>query len=280
MAYTGHTTARAHARGATAARGRWVELMARFGYAAKGVVYIVVGGLAVQAAVGGGGGTTGGEGALRTIAGQPFGQLLLWVMALGLAGYALWRLVQAALDVEGHGTGAKGVVIRGGFLASGAVHGLLAVYAFGLATGNGGGGGGGTESATAKVLAHPFGAWVVGLAGVAVIGYGVVAAHQAWTRKYREGVAFGNLDHRVQRWIDRAGRLGLAARAVVFTLIGVFLIKAAVQSNPSQARGLDGALETLAAQPHGPWLLGVVALGLVCYGVWCLVKGRYRVFRG
>lgn len=279
MARTSHTAARARARGAAAARGRWVELMARFGYAAKGVVYVVVGGLAVQAAAGAGGGTTGGEGALRTISGQPFGQLLLWVLALGLVGYAAWRFVQAAFDVEGHGTDAKGIVIRGGYLASGAVHGLLAVYAVRLATGNGGGGGGGTQGVTAKVLAHPFGAWVVGLAGVAVIGYGLVAAHQAWTRKYRQGVAFGRLDRRVQRWIDRAGRLGLGARAVVFTLIGVFLVKAAVQSNPAQARGLDGALETLAAQPHGPWLLGVVAVGLVCYGVWSMVKARYRVFR-
>lgn len=255
-----------------------MELMARFGYAAKGVVYVVVGGLAVQAAAGAGGGTTGGEGALRTIAGQPFGQLLLWVLALGLVGYAVWRFFQAAFDVESHGTGAEGIVIRGGYLASGAVHGLLGVYAVRLATGNGGGGGGGAQSVTAKVLAHPFGAWVVGLAGTAVIGYGLVAAYRAWTRKYRQEVAFGRLDPRVQRWIDRAGRLGLAARAVVFTLIGVFLIEAAVQSNPSQARGLDGALETLAAQPYGPWLLGLVAVGLVGYGVWSMVKARYRVF--
>ncbi|HEX6200324.1 MAG TPA: DUF1206 domain-containing protein [Thermoanaerobaculia bacterium] len=253
--------------------------MARFGYAAKGVVYVVVGGLALQAALGGGGGTTGGEGALRAIAGQPFGQVLLWLLALGLVGYALWRFVQGVLDVEDRGTDAEGLAVRGGFLASGAVHGLLAVYAFGLVTGNGGGGGGGAQGATAKVLAHPFGAWLVGLAGVAVIGYGLVAAHRAYTRKYRQEVAFGRLDRRVQRGIDRAGRLGLAARAVVFGLIGVFLIRAAVQSNPAQARGLEGALDTLAAQPHGPWLLGVVAVGLMAYGVWSMVKARYRVFR-
>ena len=276
MAVPTYSAAEAHAR--NAARHPWVEALARVGYAAKGVVYVVVGSLAVRAAIGDGGGTTGGEGALRAIAGGPFGQVLLWALAIGLVGYTVWRLVQAVLDPEDKGADAKGIASRGAYLASGAVHGLLALYAFRLATGNGGGGGG-AQSLTAKVLANPFGAWLVGLAGLALIGYGAVAGYRSYTRRYRREVAFGRLDVRVQRWIDRTGRLGLAARAVVFALIGVFLIRAALQSNPSQARGLEGALDTLAGQPYGPWLLGLVAAGLVAYGVWSMVKARYRVFR-
>lgn len=267
------------AQARSAAHGPWVEALARLGYAAKGVVYVVVGGLAVQAALSGGGETTGSEGALRAVARQPFGEVLLWVLAVGLVGYSLWKLVAAFLDPEGKGTGAAAIANRGGYLASGVVHGLLAAYAFRLATGDGGGGGGGAETWTAEVLVHPFGAWLVGLAGLAVAVYGVKEGYLSYTRKYRQDVAFPRLDLGAQRWVDRAGRVGLAARAVVFGLIGVFLIRAALQSNPSQARGLEGALDALAAQPYGPWLLALVAAGLVAYGVWCLVKARYRVFR-
>lgn len=269
----------AHRAATRAAGSGGVETLARLGYAAKGVVYMIVGVLAVQAALGDGGQTTGGEGALRTVAHQPFGQVLLWLLGVGLVGYALWRFIQAALDPESRGTDASRIAARVGFAASGIVHGGLALYAFGLATGNGGDGGGGAQSLTAKVLANPFGAWVVGLAGLAVIAYGIKAAHSAYTRGYRRKLAFGSLDARARTWVDRAGRLGLSARAVVFTLIGGFLIRAAVQSDPSEARGLEGALDTLAAQPYGPWLLALVAVGLVCYGIYSLVKARYRTFQ-
>lgn len=252
--------------------------MARLGYAAKGVVYMIVGILAVQAAFGTGGETTGSEGALRALADQPFGQALLWLLGIGLLCYAVWRFIQAGLDPDRKGTDASGIASRVGYAASGVIHGGLAFYAFGIATGNGGGGGGSTQTMTAKVLATPFGAWLVGLAGLAVLAYGLKAAHSAYTRRYRRKVPFGSLDARARTWVDRAGRLGLSARAVVFALIGVFLIKAAVQSDASEARGLEGALDTLAGQPYGPWLLGLVAIGLACYGFYSLVQARYRSF--
>jgi len=274
----GRATGQARQTARRAAHSDWVEILARLGYAAKGVVYMIVGVLAVQAAFGGGGQTTGGKGALRSLADEPFGQVLLWLLGIGLVGYAVWRFIQAGVDPEGKGTDAKGMAARIGYAASGVIHSGLALYAFRLATGSGGGGGGGTQTVTAKVLSNPFGAWVVGLAGVAVIVYGIKAAYRAYTRKYREKVAFGHLDRRARTLIDRAGRLGLSARAVVFGLIGIFLIKAAIQSDPSEARGLEGALDTLASQPYGPWLLGLVAIGLVCYGFYSLVKARYRTF--
>lgn len=168
------------------------------------------------------------------------------------------------------------ILARLGFAAKGVVYMIVGVLAVQAAFGSGGGGG--TQTVTAKVLSNPFGAWLVGLAGVAVIAYGLKAAYRAYARKYRGKVAFGHLDARARTLIDRAGRLGLSARAVVFGLIGIFLIEAAVRSDPSQARGLDGALDTLAAQPYGPWLLGLVAIGLACYGFYSLVKARYRTF--
>lgn len=273
------STASAQAAARSAFRSDWVVLVARLGYAAKGVVYIIVGVLATKAAFGQGGQTTGSEGAIRAIAGQPFGQTMLWLVAIGLLGYALWRFIQAGVDPEHKGSDASGIAARLGYAASGVIHGALAFYAIGLATGDGGGGGGGsTQSLTAKVLANPFGQVIVGIAGLAVIAYGVKAAYRAYTRKYRDKVAFGQLDARARRWVDHAGRLGLSARAVVFALIGIFLLRAAIQSDASEALGLEGALDTLARQPYGPWLLALVAIGLVCYGVFSIVKARYRVF--
>ncbi len=272
------STASAQAAARSAFRSDWVVLLARLGYAAKGVVYIIVGVLATQAAFGRGGETTGSEGALRTIAAQPFGQAMLWLVGLGLFGYALWRFIQAGIDPEHKGTDASGVAARLGYVASGVIHASLALYAIRLATGSGGGGGGSTQSLTAKVLANPFGQVVVGLAGLAVIAYGLKAAYSAYTRKYRDKVAFGQLDARARQWVDRVGRLGLSARAVVFGLIGVFLLRAAIQSDASEARGLEGALDTVARQPYGPWLLALVAIGLACYGVFSIVKARYRAF--
>jgi uncharacterized membrane protein YuzA (DUF378 family) len=268
-------TATAAAEGA--ARSDWVVMLARLGYVAKGIVYIIVGLLAVRTAMGEGGQTTGSQGALRSVAGQPFGQTMLWLIGLGLFGYALWRFIQAGLDPEHKGTDASGLAARIGYAASGVIHAGLALYAIRLAMGDGGGGGG-QQTLTSKVLANPFGQVVVGLAGLAVIGYGVKAAYRAYKRKYRDKVRFGQLDARARGLVDKAGRLGLSARAVVFGLIGVFLLRAAVQSDPSEARGLEGALDTLAGSSYGPWLLGLVAVGLVCYGVFSIVKGRYRTF--
>lgn len=272
------TTASAKTTARNAFRSDWVVLLARLGYAAKGVVYIIVGVLATQAAFGQGGQTTGSEGAIRAIAGQPFGQAMLWLVGIGLFGYALWRFIQAGLDPEHKGTDASGLAARIGYAASGVIHGALALYAIRVATGSGGGGGGGSQSLTAKVLANPFGQVVVGLAGLAVIAYGSKAAYSAYTRRYRRKVAFEHLDARARQWVDRAGRLGLSARAVVFALIGFFLLQAAVQSDASEARGLEGALDSLAGQPYGPWLLALVAIGLACYGVFSIVKARYRAF--
>lgn len=264
------------ARGAMAEARPWIVALARLGYAARGVVYAVVGVLALRLAFGSGGETTGAEGAIRTIAEQPFGKALLAVVALGLAGYALWKLVQAAANPEGE-TGGKGAAKRLTALASGILYGGLALGAFRLLTGSGGGGeGDSARSWTAEAMAKPFGRWLVVLAGVAVLAYGLRMISNAATESFMRHFAAAQMSPGERLWTRRAGKLGLAARGIVFAIVGGFLVRAGLDADPGEARGLEGALDSLAAQPYGPFLLGLVAIGLIAFGVYGLVEARYR----
>jgi hypothetical protein len=260
-----------------AARNPWVERLARFGLAARGVVYAVVGLLAVQTAFFGRGTTTDTRGAIQKIAEQS--RPLLALVAVGFVGYALWRFAQAFLDPEHKGQDVKGLAKRGAMLGSGIIYSGLAWAAFRILTGHGAGGsglGGGNEKITASVLDKPFGRWLVALAGLAVIAGGFQQLYRAWKRKFEEKLDLGQMDATERRLALRTGQLGLAARGVVFFLTGSFLVRAAWKYDASQAHGLRGALDTLAAQPHGAWLLGAVALGLVAYGAYSFLEARYR----
>jgi hypothetical protein len=256
---------------AVRAPSRKIAWLARSGYAARGVVYLVVGGLAVVAALGGGQ-TTDSKGALRTILQQPFGEVLLALVALGLVGYAIWRLVQATTDPDGHGTDAKALVIRGGLLVSAITHSLLALFALSLIFGWGSSVGGARDW-TAWLLQQPFGRWLVGLIGVAVIGAGLahmIKGYRADFTKYLE-MAPATLERS-----SPICRFGLIARGVVFLIIGGFLVVAAWRFSSGDVVGLQGALQTLQQQPYGWILLAVVALGLCAFGVYSLIEARYR----
>lgn len=263
------------ARAAAEARP-WIEPLGRSGYAARGIVYCVVGVLAAQAAFGFGGETTGSTGALQRIVTQPFGQVLLGIVAVGLVGFALWRLVEAVADPDGKGRDAKGIAARAGYAISGLVYAGLAVTAVRILMGAGGVEDDAARDWTARLMAQPFGVWLVGIVGLIVIGVGMQQLYKGYTAKFREELKTGEMSPAEQTWATRAGRLGLCARGVVFGLIGVFLIEAALRANPNEAQGLAGALAALGAQPFGPWLLGLVAVGLVAYGVFQFVLARYR----
>jgi hypothetical protein len=264
---------------AARAAGRpWVEPLARFGYAARGVVYAFIGVLAVQAAFFGRGQTTGPEGAIQRIAEQS--KLLLALIGIGLIGYALWRFVQGFLDPENKGRDVQGLVQRGAMVASGVVYTGFALLAFRLMSQGGQGsaadGAGGSSSTTAQLLGLPFGRALVILAGIGVIGSALYQLYEAYTKKFQRRLKIGEMSPEEQRLALRTGQLGLASRGVAFLITGWFLIQAAMSYDPSRARGLGGALETLARQPAGPWLLGIVALGLVAYGAYSFLQARYR----
>jgi hypothetical protein len=255
----------------------WIEGLGRLGYAAKGVVYILIGFLALQAAFGQGGGTTNQQGALAHIAAAPFGQVALAVLMFGLFGYAVWRFVQAVEDTEGSGTEPSGLLARGIYAGVGLIYLGLALSSLRLLLGSGGGNNGNqAQDWTARLLSQPLGTWLVGLAGAAMIANGLYQLYRAYTAKFREELRVDEMDATQIDWVTKIGRAGYAARGIAFGLIGMFLIQAAVHANPSEARGLDGALATLAEQPFGPYLLALVAAGLAAYGIFALIEARYR----
>jgi Domain of Unknown Function (DUF1206) len=256
----------------------WFEKLARFGYAAKGVVYFVVGLLAAQAAVGTGGRTTDTSGALQEIVIQPFGKLLLSLVAIGIVGYVLWRLVQAMLDPEHpqRSTSVKQIAQRMGYLISAIGYSGLAITAVKLILGTGGTDGEATEDWTEFVLAQPLGQWLVGFVGAIVFGVGLSYFYQAYTAKFQRHFKRNQMSTTERKWAKRLGQFGIAARGVVFCMIGLFVIIAAMQSDATEVKGLGEALAVLAQQPYGSWILGIVALGLIAYSVYSLTEARYR----
>lgn len=254
----------------------WAVGLARGGHVAKGIVYIIIGVLAFGAAFGMGGRTTDSNGALHTLAQQPFGKILLGLVAVGLLGYSLWRFVEAALDPEGKGSDAKGIAQRLGYVFSGLVYGSLALTAFRIVLHVRSGNQTSQQDWTAQLLAKPFGPWLVALVGLIILGTGVNAFVKAYTAKFRKHLKIGEMGHDQQVWVTRLGRVGYGARGVVLSIIGFLFLQAARQANPQKSGGLDEALDALARQTYGPWLLGTVATGLVAYGLYAVAEARYR----
>jgi Domain of Unknown Function (DUF1206) len=257
----------------------WIERLARAGYLAKGVVYLVIGVLALQAAAGAGGRTTGTTGAFRVLLEQPLGRWLLWLVAIGLAGYAVWRMICALFDPENGGrNGWKRLAVRVGYAGSALIHAGLAWQAVRLALGHGGGSGEGqAKSRTAQLLNAPLGPWLVGLVALGLAGYGVAQIVRGLRQDTASRLHLGGLGPEERRMVLRAARAGLVSRGIVFGLMSIFLARAALQHDPTEAGGVGQALQTLARQPYAPFVLGAVALGLTAYGAYQLALARYRV---
>ena len=261
-----------------AAKSSWVDGIARYGLVAKGVSYALVGVLAAALAIDSGGKATSREGALATVADESWGTVLLVALALGFAAYGLWRLLQAIFDREDEGSGLKGLAKRGGYLGRAVIYAILTYSTVRLLMGSGGGESqtGEARRAAAHVLDWPAGRWLVGLAGICLIGAGVFNGYRAFTQKFEEKWKTGEMSRAERRWGSRIGTAGLLSRLVVFSLIGIFLLKAAIEYDPQEAIGLDGVLQKVVQAAYGPWLLGLVAAGLICYGIFCFVEARYR----
>ena len=259
-----------------AAWSQWVERLARFGLVVQGVSFGLVALLAIELALGIGGKATDREGALRTIAEGGFGRFVVIVLAIGFGSYALWRLAQTFLghDVEEPGAKRKWSK-RITSLGKAAIYGALCAAAVSILVGEDGRSNK-EQEATRGILGWPGGRWVV---GVIALGIGMAALwnlYRAVSGQYKESLKTGQMSSSELRWTTRIAFVGLTARAVVFGLISWFFFKAAADYDADKARGLDGALRKLAHQPYGKWLLGVVAAGLLCYGLFCLIQARYR----
>ena len=254
----------------------WVVAFARLGYAAKGTVFLVLGLSAAAATLGLGGKLTDQVGALQTIGHQPPGQLLLSVLATGLVGHALWQWLLALLDPEYKGTTLAGLAMRTGFAISGVLYGGLAFSAIRILLGAGDQSSERqTEDWTAQVLAHPFGPWLVGMAGVGIAVIGLYQFYKVYKRRFLAELHLAAMSRTTQWWVAGSGYLGHSALGIILLLTGSFLLRAAVNLNPHAAGGLQQALQTLARPPFNPWGIAVVAVGLMSYGGFTLTLARY-----
>jgi hypothetical protein len=250
------------------------ESLSRAGFVARAVVYAIIGILALKLAIGHGGKLTNQQGALHTVAHQPFGKLLLTLVAIGLGGYSLWRLVRAAI---GHGPeGSDTGFDRLAALASGIAYGAMCVLAIEILLGAGGGSSASPKKAAAGVFAWPAGTWIVGIAGCVMIGVAAYQGYRGITKKFLDDSKVEEMGPRMKEWISRLGTVGHLARMVVFGLVGIFLIRAALDFNASKAVGLDGALAKIVHRSYGPVLLGIVAAGLIAFALYSLSDARYR----
>jgi hypothetical protein len=263
-------------KGHRAGKSPWVERFGQAGLVAKGVLYGVVAILAIDVALGSREENVDKNGAFRTIAEQPFGKLLLTVLAVGLAGYAAWQLSLSILDRENEGEGAKGLAKRGAALARAGWYGVLCWLTVSTLVGNGSGNSKEEQQRTAGIFDHTGGRYLVYAGGFAFLGAAAFNGYRAITRKFNKKLKQGEMNEAEEATATGVGILGHLARCVVFGLIGVFLVKAAWESDSKEARGLDGALLELAQQSYGALLLGAVAVGLLAYGFYCFVEARYR----
>jgi len=253
----------------------WFERLARFGYASKGVVYLIAGLLTARAAFGLGGQATDKNDALMTILAEPFGKFVLAAIGIGLIGYILLRFVQALLDPEHKGTDAKGIAQRAGYLLSGLFYVGLVLTSLRLAAGLSANTGDQSQSLVARVFEAPLGRWLVGIAGMIVIGGGVYQLYKAYSANFSEHFRWDTMSTTERTWASWLGRIGLAARGIVQALVGLFMVQAALLFDANKVQSSGSALQALAHPPFGLWTVGVVALGLAAYGIYMLAAARY-----
>lgn len=260
-----------------AATSPWPERLARLGYLAKGIVYLIMGLIAGRFALGAGGSVADTKGALLAVYQEPFGRFVLVVLAVGMAGYTFWCLVRAVLNPLRLKRDAEGVARRIGYAAVAVAYAGLALAAIGLVThGNAGKTTDQqTQDWTARFLMLPLGVPLVVLGGLIFLGVAAALAYAAFHGDFMKSLRVGEMEEPLKGIVAWTGRIGLTAIALVVAIVGVFLIVAARQHDPSKARGLGGALLALAQNPAGPLVLGVVALGLLAYGVFSITEAKY-----
>ena len=253
----------------------WIAILARAGYVARGVVYCTIGALSLLAAFGEREKTPGTKGALASLLDEPLGRILLVLLAAGFAGFAIWRIVRALGSSEHHGRGLIGLAPRVGDLGTAVIHlGVTTAAARLLA--------GAHVSTRLKdwsewIMNYSFGTLLVAAIGLSVLAFGCGQLYRAWASRLENRLSLDTLRPRVRRSMVGVARFGLAAYGAVFLIIGTFLLRSAFNANPAQTKGIGGALTILHREPHGPYLLGLVAAGLIAYGLYQFFLARYRI---
>ena len=271
------TTGRAAGAAGRAGDSDALEHLARIGLIAYGVVHLLLAWLALQLAWGGGSGQSADQaGALATLAEQPLGRPLLWLLAVGLVALAAWQAAEVLRwrsRLSSTGDARKKAlekVVKS--VAKAVLYAVLAVLAVRTATSGGSSGG---QQSAAGVFGWPAGRWLVALVGLVVIGVGVYLVHKGVSKRFLEEVDLGSAPPQTTRLVTRLGQGGFPAKGVALGVVGGLLVYAAVTFDPARATGLDGALRTILGAPFGKVLLTLVAVGIAAFGAYCLVRARY-----
>ncbi|HYG02346.1 MAG TPA: DUF1206 domain-containing protein [Chryseosolibacter sp.] len=252
---------------------QWFEHYFRFGLISKGIVYCLTGIIATLAAIGYSRDSTGKSEIFQFIYEQPFGRILLGVIALGLLGYSLLRFFQCFKDIDNKGGSAKGLAKRFGFFISGLLYLSLGFYAGKLAVTGSQGNGDSRQFMVGKILELPAGQWIIGIIGVIIIGNGLYQMYRGISQKFMKKIQL-----RAAKFSDlmkKSGIIGYAARGFVLLIIGYLIVHAAMTANPNEAKGTDGAFHFMESQ-FGGVLMALVAIGLIAYGAFMFVRAKYE----
>jgi hypothetical protein len=253
-----------------------LEAMTRLGYGVRGLIYMIVGLLAVQVALGKGGALASPQGAIAAIGKQPSGLILLWVVLVGIISYSVWGIIRAFLDPLHKGNDTKGLLIRFGFFASALGYAFLAFSTYGYITGSSQSADGSqTQKFISLIMAMPFGRWAIGILGLIVVAVGLYQIYLGFTAGFDKQFQTYALTSKEIKLTTDVGRFGTSARGVVFAVVGGLIGLAAYQANPKQPVGIDAALATLLHQPYGIWLLGVIAAGLMAFGFYSMLSAAW-----
>ena len=253
----------------------WVIWLERLGFVTRGLIYVVIGVLALQLAAGAGGGTTSPTSAIAVIGRQPFGKIFLAVIAVGLVGYALWGVVRAFLDPLGRGSDAKGLFDRAGFLFSGLSYALLLIPTVAALMNKPSTGQSSASGVPAGLAAGPGGKWLVVGFGIVWVAMGVGQLAAAYTAHFMRDLKKSEMSADEVKTATWLGKVGYAARGIVFAVIGLIILQAELAGGTQQAKGFDGALAALAHAPYGEIVLGVVAIGLIVFGIYSIMCAKW-----
>jgi hypothetical protein len=268
-------TSHARSTASRAADSKPLEYLARGGFICYGVIHLLFAWLALQVAFGGSGQESDQSGALQSLAGKPFGKTMLIIVIIGMIGLAVWQGFEAAIGESGE-QDKEAIAERVVSGVRAVVYLSLAWTAFKVIQGANASQGDSQQKASSALMGSTGGRWLVGFIGLVVVGVGVGLIVYGVKKTFEKHLNTQQMNPAVRKSTRRLGMAGYAAKGVAYAIAGVLVVVAAVKYDPEKARGLDAALKTLAGESYGPWLLGLIALGIAAFGVFCFSQARYR----